>query len=516
MPKDLNVLEAQASSEVCEIDPNVFGVEPFTIVIFGGAGDLSQRKLLPTLYHIFKEHEIDTDFRIIGFGMPEFSEKEYQDIVEKAFHKFIDSDFDDKTWKAFKQNLHYVASGFDDEEKFKELSQKVQSIGQKNNEGKINLIYYMAVPPNFTATIVDNLKKHGMCKDKFSPKIIVEKPFGTNQKTARKLNQALLAAFDENQIYRIDHYLGKETVQNIMFFRFANSIFEPLWNHRYIDNVQITVAEDIGIEHRGAFYEKAGVVRDIMQNHIMQLIGLVAMEPPVGFSADFIRDEKVKVFRSIRKMDNDYISKNTVIGQYDSGIVNDKHVVSYREEEKVLQDSVSSTFIAAKLYVDNWRWANVPFYVRTGKRMPKRCTDICIQFRQPPLRLFGKECENIEPNVLIIRIQPDEAINLHLGVKSPEAINRIYPIHLDFKYEDVFKEKTHPPYERLILDCMKGDLTLFVRQDGVEAMWEAVDPIIAYWESSPTNDFPNYESGTWGPDASKKLLKNSNHDWITK
>jgi len=341
----------------------------------------------------------------------------------------------------------------------------------------------------------------------------MEKPFGTDRASAAKLNQFVLKYFDEKQIYRIDHYLGKDTVQNIIFFRFANSIFEPLWNRLYIDHIQITVAEDIGVGHRGVFYEQAGVVRDIVQNHIMQLIALVAMEPPVGFEADLIRDEKVKVFETIRSMDEEYIYHNTVRGQYGHGRFRDKSAAAYREEENVSRNSHTPTYLAAKLYIDNWRWAGVPFYIRTGKRLARQLTEIFVQFKQPPLRLFGRTCDILSPNALILTIQPQEAISLQLSVKYPGMENHPYTVNMEFNYEKSFSFKMHLPYERLIIDAIKDDLTLFARQDGVEAMWSVVDPIIERWESIPPQDFPNYAAGTWGPEEADELMQRDGRCW---
>lgn len=500
----------------CDIDSEEFKMEPFTIVIFGGAGDLSKRKLLPTLVHLFCEEELNCGCTVVGFGIPEFSDEQYRKLAREALQEFGDKPVEDSKWNEFQKNIFYISSDFDNEEKYSALCRKIEETSKKDSTGKINVIYYMAVPPEFTPVIVEQLANKNLCKGKFTAKVIVEKPFGRDYETAVELNRILHTAFEETQIYRIDHYLGKETIQNIIFFRFSNSIFEPLWNYKYIDNVQITVAEEVGVEHRGRFYEKAGVVRDIVQNHIMQLIGHIAMEPPVGFKADLIRDEKVKVFKSIRLMDEEYIRGNTVMGQYGPGNVNGKDVPGYRSEKNVADDSSTPTFIAAKLFIDNWRWAGVPFYIRTGKRMPKRVTEICIQFKQPPLRLFGKTCDMLEPNNLTLTIQPREEIGIHFGVKYPHTENIIHPVDMRFNYQTAFKTKEYYAYERLLVDCMKGDQTLFVRQDGVEAMWEIVDPIISIWESDPDREFPIYRAGTWGPEDSNKLLERDGRSWITE
>jgi len=329
------------------------------------------------------------------------------------------------------------------------------------------------------------------------------------------LNQVLRKTFVENQIYRMDHYLGKEPVQNIIFFRFANSILEQVWNHYFIDNVQITVAEDLGIEHRAAFYEQSGVVRDIVQNHILQLIGLIAMEPPLGFEAEAIRDEKGKVFRSISLMDETDIDRFTVRGQYGPGRVGDQDVPGYRGEEGISPGSTTPTFFAAKFHIENWRWAGVPFYIRTGKRLPRRITEIAVAFKKPPLRLFGDASNQLKENILLLTIQPDEKISMGFNVKFPYSVNKIYPANMVLNYQETFKTISHDPYERLLIDCMKGDLTLFARQDAVEAMWEVVDPIIALWERTPPLHFPNYPAGTWGPPETDLLMKREGRYWIT-
>lgn len=502
--------------EECDIPLEKFRIEPFTMVVFGGAGDLSQRKLLPTIYHLFVEGELPKDFSLIGFGLTEMSDRKYRDLIKEGVKKYRGEEFNDKKWKEFQKHLYYLSSPFEKDNNYKKLREKIKKIGIPVSKGNIEIIYYMAVPPKATPIIVERLKNHGMCKEIFNTKIIVEKPFGWDRKSAVELNNILLGAFEENQIFRIDHYLAKETVQNILFFRFSNSIFEPIWNSRNIDNVQITAVESIGVGHRGKYYEQAGVVRDMVQNHILQLVALVAMEVPVGLEADYIRDEKAKIFHSIRKMNEGHIDNFTVRGQYGSGSIDGKKAIGYREEKDIDENSNTPTFIAAKLFIDNWRWAKVPFYIRTGKRLSKKITEICIQFKQPPLRLFGRTCEPLEPNVLILSIQPKERISLKFGVKYPKEYNKIYPVYMDFSYQDEFKMKPHPPYERLLIDSMKGDLTLFIRQDSIKTMWEIVDPITGRWESNPPKDFPNYRAGTWGPEESSLLMQKEGRKWITR
>ncbi|MDA8091322.1 MAG: glucose-6-phosphate dehydrogenase [Nitrospiraceae bacterium] len=499
----------------CVVDLQEFKTEPFTICIFGGAGDLSRRKLMPGLMHLFESGELDNGFSIIAFGMPEMDDNQYRRQIEDSLRQFYETPLDEQKLQEFSRHLYYQSSRFEEDLKYKELCQRLDEVSMPDSKGNVNVIFYMAVPPAAVPAIIGKLKKYNLCKGLFNAKIVVEKPFGRDRQSARELNRILIDAFDECQIYRIDHYLSKEPVQNILFFRFSNFIFEQIWNRNYVDNIQITVSEDIGIEHRGAFYEQTGVVRDIVQNHLLQLLGLIAMEPPVGFSADYVRDEKTKVFHSVRIMDAYHVDRFTVRGQYGQGSINGQPVPGYRQEKNIAPLSLQPTFFAARFHVDNLRWAGVPFYVRTGKRMAKRVTEICIQFKQLPLRMFGKPSDRPEPNILVFTVQPDEKISLRFCVKYPYSIDELYLVNMVFGYRDVFKMKNPDPYERLLLDCVKGDLSLFVRQDSVEAMWEIVDPIISRWESMPPKDFPNYAAGSWGPLEAQALVESEERSWIT-
>ncbi len=483
-----------------------------TFVIFGGAGDLSRRKLIPTLFKMYMDDILPERFSVVSFGHPEFTREQYMDFLKKSLQDFYDDSYKISDFNKFARNFHHISADFSDDTKYMKLNTLLDDIpaGSKQNDREV--IFIFAVSPVFYIKIVEKLSINKITK-KFETKVFIEKPFGRDRKNAQELNDVLLNVFTEDQIYRTDHYLGKETIQNIIFFRFANSIFEPIWNRNFIDHVQITVAESIGIEHRGFFYEQAGVVRDVIQNHMMQLVALVAMEPPVGFGADLIRDEKVKVFNTIRQMDEEYLLQNSVRGQYGSGLINDKIVKGYREEDRVSPDSNISTYLALKLYIDNWRWADVPFYVRSGKSLAKKTTEIYVQFIQPPLKLFGDVCQDIKPNGLIFSIQPDEQISLELSVKYPGIGNSPYVVSMDFNYEKSFNIKTYPPYARLLMDCIRGDLTLFARQDGVLAMWSLVDPVIDWFDSNPARDFPNYKAGTWGPQKANLMLENDNRKW---
>ncbi|MHB8109701.1 MAG: glucose-6-phosphate dehydrogenase [Syntrophorhabdaceae bacterium] len=501
--------------QVCDIPGEPVHVKPFTVVIFGGAGDLTRRKLLPSLFQLYMKKELPKDFSILVFDRLELGLNEYCDMMQRSIETLRHEIPDDKEWALFLRHIHYFSGLFEDDATYEKLDGELKgALGQ--GPGKdVQIVYYMAVPPDVAPLIIEKLKQHSLCKSLRNSRIVMEKPFGHDHDSAAELNKILIDAFDERQIYRIDHYLARDPVQNIIFFHFSNTIFEEIWSRNFVDNVQITVAEEIGVGHRGIFYEQAGVVRDIVQNHMMQILGLIAMDPPVGFDANSIRDEKLKVMRSIRPMDESYIDTFTVRGQYGPGVFQGKPVTGYREEANVSRTSDQATFFAAKLYIDNLRWANVPFFIRTGKRMPTQVTEICIELKRLPLRLFGRTCDTLAPNVLRLTIQPDEKISLGFGVKYPFSNNQIYYVNMVFSYADTFKVKLRKPYERLLVDILKGDLTLFVREDEIEAMWTIVDPVINRWESQRLPDFPNYQAGTWGPTAAGKLLEREGRYWNT-
>ena len=501
--------------QTCDITAESPSLKPFTMVIFGGAGDLTRRKLLPSLYHLFSKHELTKTFSVLAFDRLDLGKTGYLSMMEESVRTFEDEPFNEQTWNEFVPHLHFMSGSFEDEAKYEELKKRMEEICLPDGESGRLAVYYMAVPPQVAPVVIEKMKSHDLCRDSFPTRIVMEKPFGTDRASAARLNAILTSGFNENQIYRIDHYLARDPVQNIMFFRFSNTLFEDVWDRRYVDNVQITVAEEIGVEHRGVFYEEAGVVRDIVQNHVMQLLGMIAMEPSIGFEADYVRDEKLKIMRSIRPMDPEYIRKFTVRGQYGPGTVNGAPVIGYRGEPDVSPDSMTATFFAGKFYMDNLRWAGVPFFVRTGKRMPTQVTEICIELKRLPLRLFGRTCDVLEPNVLKLTLQPDERISLRFGVKYPYSNNQIYFVNMVFSYEETFKMHVRSPYEKLLSDIIRGDLTLFVREDEIEAMWAVVDPIIAAWEKEKPLDFPNYSAGTWGPAEALQLIEQEGRSWIT-
>ncbi|OGN59223.1 MAG: glucose-6-phosphate dehydrogenase [Chlamydiae bacterium RIFCSPHIGHO2_12_FULL_27_8] len=483
---------------------NQFIASKFTMVIFGGAGDLAQKKLLPTIYLLFKKGFIK-EFSILGFGLPQMSDSEYRENIKKWLSENIKESLDQKTFSQFIENIFYLSNDLKDPKSYSQLCKKITDL--TNDDESINLIYYFAVPPNIFTTIVDNLSDKNLCRQRKNAKVVIEKPFGHNKKTAHELNLKLLEAFDEKQIYRIDHYLGKETVQNVFFFRFGNALFEPLWNRNFIDHIQITVFEDIGIENRGFFYESASIIGDIVQNHIMQLIALIAMEPPPNFDADSIRNERLKVLKSIQPIED----KSIVLAQYEEGFLNNKKVCSYLDEKNVDKNSNTPTFFAGKFFIDNWRWANVPFYVRAGKRLKKRFTEVSIHFKFPPLKLLGHKCKDIEQNQIVFSIFPKQKIELKFNVKYPGMENIPYLVDMMFDYKEVFNIEYPLAYERILIDTMKSDITLFATQKGIEAMWSNVDPIVEF--SKKLNSIKKYPSGSIGPEEAVNLIEKDNRKW---
>ncbi len=487
--------------------------DPAVMVIFGATGDLSGRKLLPALYNLAKQRSLPAGFAVVGAAIDELTDDAFRKLASDRIHEFSRTQpIDDRVLASFLASLSYVTIDFSKLDGFKALGQKLQELDNTNHIPG-NRIFYCATPPPTYQTITLQLQAAGLNTGNGFHRIVVEKPFGFNLESARELTQTLQKVFAEDSVFRIDHYLGKETVQNIMAFRFANSIFEPVWNANLIDSVQITVAEEIGIENRGAYYDKAGALRDIVQNHGLQLVTLTAMEPPLAFQANEVRDEKVKVLRAIRPLIGEDIDQSTVRGQYAKGWVLGEQVAGYREEKNVAPDSQTETFAAMRLFIDNWRWAGVPFYIRAAKRQPKRVTEIRIQFKRPPHLTFGREAmKEVDPNAITLRIQPEEGISLKFGAKVPSAGIRIRSVTMDFQYMTSFLVEAPEAYERLLLDCMIGDPTLFTRADEVEAAWTFIDPIEAAWrDDRPPLSF--YPSGTWGPTEAGKLVVADGREW---
>jgi glucose-6-phosphate 1-dehydrogenase len=486
---------------------------PSVVVIFGATGDLTRRKLLPALYRLTEQRLIPAEFAILGTGRQTMSDDEFRAHMQQAIKEFAaDEDFDEASWQSFAKRIFYVAGDFNDAELYVKLKSRLDEIDTECNTR--NRLFYLATAPDNFGLIADQLGQADLArsKDEGWTRIIVEKPFGHDLESARTLNQQLAAVFDEKQIFRIDHYLGKETVQNLLVFRFANSIFEPLWNRQYIDHIQITNAEAIGLEGRGAYYEKAGALRDMIQNHVFQVTSLIAMEPPASLSANGVRDEKIKAMQSVRPLPAERLDAFAVRGQYGPGTVLGDTVPGYREEPGVDPHSSTETFAALKLYFDNWRWAGVPFYLRSGKRLQKHITEIAIQFKDVPHRLFTDADAPLQPNVLVIRIQPNEGITLRFGAKLPGQAMRIRSVNMDFRYGSSLGVKPPEAYERLLLDCMLGDSTLDARRDMVERGWEIVSPIIEAWQQ-PATEFPNYEAGSWGPQAAFELIERDGRKW---
>ncbi|HZC31092.1 MAG TPA: glucose-6-phosphate dehydrogenase [Gaiellaceae bacterium] len=480
--------------------------DPCALVIFGASGDLTHKKLMPALYSLAVRRLLPTRFAIVGVARTEGDDDGFRDDMKQAVQKHGRDEFRQDVWDELAANMRYIATDFADEGGEAKLADVLTELdGQLDLGG--NRVYYLAVPPPAFSTIVDALGKRRTAKG--WTRLIVEKPFGHDLESAKQLNTLLLEHFAENEIFRIDHYLGKETVQNMLALRFANGIFEPIWNRQFIDHVQITVAESIGIEGRAGYYEAAGAIRDIFQNHLLQLLALTAMEPPIDFTAESVRNEKVKVLRALHTPG----PRSVVRGQYGRGYIEGAEVVAYREEQGVAPDSMTETYVAAKLYVDNWRWADTPFYVRMGKRLARRETTIAIEFKRAPHPPFEETAsEGLRPNVLLVHVQPDEGVSLAIGAKVPGQGMTIRTVHMDFLYGGAFRTGMPEAYERLILDTILGDGTLFTRADEVEEQWLLVDAIVAAWQRDRPG-FPNYAAGTWGPPSADDLLRRDGRSW---
>jgi glucose-6-phosphate 1-dehydrogenase len=492
--------------------------DPSVLVIFGASGDLTHRKLLPALYSLAHDGLLPSGQTIVGFSRPDFTDEAFRMSIREACDKYARRrPTQDAIWEHFARGLFYVQGDFDNRDHYGKLRQRLSELDeQRGTQGR--RIYYLAVPPQFFAPISQHLSAERMVCDPESggpfTRAIIEKPFGRDLQSARELNRIAVGTFRERQLFRIDHYLGKETVQNILVLRFANGIFEPFWNRQYVDHVQLTVAESIGVEKRGGYFDSAGIVRDIMQNHMLQLVSLVAMEPPVAFQPDPVRDEKVKILRALRPFALNDLGNDVVRGQYAAGSILGQPVPGYRSEEHVDPNSKTETFAALKVLVDNWRWAGVPFYLRAGKRMPKRMTFIAIHFREAPHLLFRQQRDHSanEANVLGIRIQPDEGISLKFDSKVPGPTVRTHPVTMEFRYATSFGAEPPEAYERLLLDTMIGDTTLFARRDEVETAWSWLDPLLEAWKNEPSG--PDlYPAGSWGPESADRLIEKEGRRW---
>ena len=490
--------------------------DPHVVVLFGATGDLAHRKVVPALFHLWVGNLLPERFALVCFGRRAFSDQEIRSSLRASLDKHARiTPVDEERWAAFAARITYHQGGFDEPAAYASLSTKLAAIDTESGTDG-NRLYYLATPASSFPEIVRSLGAAGLdheTADSGWRRVVIEKPFGRDLETAVKLNREVGKVFRESQVYRIDHYLGKETVRNILIFRFGNLIFEPIWHRRYIDHVQITVAESIGVEGRGAFYEETGALRDILQNHLLQLLTLVAMEPPANLEAEALRDEKVKVLRAIRPIPIEKVDQSVVRGQYGPGWVGATEAPGYRSEPAVDPASETETFVAARLEIDDWRWAGVPFYLRAGKRLPKRATEIAIQFKDVPQHLFPTVGDEPEPNLLVIRIQPDEGILMRFAAKVPGLGIDVRPVNMDFAYGSAFTVESPDAYETLILDALLGDASLFTRADEVEAAWRIVDPIIDAWIAGPEPELPNYTSGTWGPDAADELLTREGRRW---
>lgn len=496
------------------------------IVIFGASGDLTRRKLIPALYELTRQELLPENTVIVGFARREKTHDEFRKDMHEGIKQFarVKPKGNDKALDAFLKNLYYHTGSYDDKESFVGLKDFLAELDEELGTSAGNRLYYLSTPPNLFATIACELGESGQIAnphdDGHWTRIIIEKPFGRDLASARALNRDLLSALAERQIFRIDHYLGKETVQNIMAFRFGNSIFEPLWNRRYVDHVQITVSEAVSVGSRAGYYDTSGAIRDMVQNHILQLVALVAMEPPASFAANAVRNEKVKVLNSLRPVTPEDIGHMTIRGQYSAGKIGDKSIPDYHDEPDVATDSKTETYVALKFYLDNWRWAGIPFYARTGKALNKRISEITIQFRQPPLALFGHaqheghvDGDEIAPNTLTMRVQPNEGIRLRFGLKIPGPKMLLQPNEMEFYYQEVFDADPPEAYERLILDAILGDSTLFIRHDEVEAAWTYVDTILDAWQDKSI-PIHKYEPGSWGPKAAEDFMVRDGRKWV--
>lgn len=506
--------------KTCRLGESRKALDPCSIVIFGASGDLTARKLIPALYHLAKEKQMPSDYRIVGFARREKTDESWRTELREALDQFSRTKpVDDEVWAEFAKHIFYCPGDLTAKDSYQNLEKKLSSFG--SGPLRQNLMFYLATMPSQFGPAVEQLheaglihKANGASNGQGWQRIVIEKPFGHDLGSAYELNRELTRYAAEQQVFRIDHYLGKETVQNIMMFRFSNSIFERLWNRESVDHVQITVSEELGVGGRGGYYEEAGALRDMVQNHLLQVLSLIAMEPPVSLDAESIRDEKVKLLKSIRAMKPEDVARQVVRGQYFAGTVDGEQRQGYRQEAKVKPDSNIETYVAAKLFIDNWRWSGVPFYLRTGKSLPVSASEVRIQFRPTPHVLFAAECgQNLDSNALALRLQPNEGIYLRFNGKVPGTSLEVRPVRMHFSYDAEFGAYTPEAYERLLLEAMAGDATLFIRRDEVETAWQIVDSIRRGWTGKPLTNREFYSAGTWGPVAADDLLAQSGHFW---
>ena len=488
--------------------------EPCSVILFGASGDLAKRKVIPAMYDLAQHNSLGERYAIIGFARTPMTDESFRTTIGEAAKTISEvGPIDPAKWNDFSSNLYYSAGEYGDLNSYAQLAKRLAEIDKEKKLGG-NRLFYLSTPPEVYPDIVEQLGRAGLAKPS-NPnswvRIIIEKPFGRDLASARELNKIVLDVFEEKQVYRIDHYLGKDTVQNLLVLRFGNGIFEPLWNRNYVDHVQITAAETLGVERRGGFYETAGALRDMIQSHVLQLTSLTAVEPPASFDATAVRNEKLKVLQSIRPFNLEMVAQSVVRGQYAPGSVNGAKVAGYRDEPGVNPNSRTETFVAMKVLIDNWRWAGVPFYLRTGKRLAKRTTEIVIQFRCAPHIVFRER--EVEPNRLVLNIQPDEGISVSFGAKRPGTEMSIGNVTMNFSYREAFGGASRSAYATLVNDCLRGDATLFDRGDSVEAAWSLVDPILDVWSAARTGKVPTYPAGTWGPKESDQLLERDDRQW---
>jgi glucose-6-phosphate 1-dehydrogenase len=476
---------------------------PTSIIIFGASGDLTKRKLIPSFFNLFRKRKTPRNINIVGYGWTPFTDEQFREHLRQGLDEYASYEFTEEEWSLFAPQLHYRQGKYDDRDRFEKLSDFLNSL----EEDRANRLYYMAIPPSVFPDVITSLNaSHQIQEDGGWRRVVVEKPFGTDLESAKELNEHLHKYLNEEQIYRIDHYLGKETVQNILFTRFANTIFEPIWNRNYIDSVQVTVTEEVGVGHRGGYYDDVGVLRDMFQNHLLQLVTLVGMEPPASFNADALRNEKVKVLKAIQPITDDAVEYNTVRAQYEG----------YRDELDVKENSTTPTYAALRLSINNWRWQGVPFYLRSGKKMAEKQTQIIIRFKEPPLAMFPMPPgQKMTPNMLVLYLQPDEGVHLRFEAKAPDTVAETRSVDMEFHYAESFGPTAIPEaYERLLLDALQGDASLFTRADEVEMAWSLIDPILKTWETNQTPPLAEYKSGSWGPVEADVLLSKDGRGWM--